>query len=298
MALAHSSGHATVEQPKAFVEDCIRKAQSVLTGLIMGDLDLKSLQVVLGLVLAFHQMPDMRPASVLISTAFRLIHEMRIHRREGYEAVSEAEALQRSRVFWVAYILDRDISMRIRQPPVHQDADTDLDLPADGANLDELALIGAIGGDMNFSAFRSRVHLAQIQGQVYNCLFSVQARYKSPDERSMDVARLRMQLTHWRMQIPSIVSPQALLSRDTIILAKHFCMLYATNLSLLGQLVRLNAMDYEWINTLLRHVRNLRAGVPSIPPTMPDGWEALVDESRTFTTLFLGIPEKDIAFGR
>ena len=301
MALAQCCVQRTDKLPQAFAEDCIRNAQSVLTELIMGELRLENLQVVLGLVLSFTQMPDMRPSSVLISTAFRLIHEMGIHRREGYDGVSEAEAQQRNRVFWVAYILDRDISMRTRQPPVHQDAETDLDFPIGTPSLEKAALMEEISGDGSFSVFRSRVYLAQIQGQVHDALFSVQARYRSPDERSGDIARLRILLLHWRMQVPSNLidlSAHALVSFDTIIMAKHLCMLYATNLALLGQLARVNAMDFEWINRLLGHVRNLRAGVPSIPPAMPEGWDALVDESRTFATLFLGIPEKGVAFGR
>ncbi|KAK6209896.1 hypothetical protein QIS74_11480 [Colletotrichum tabaci] len=298
MALAHCCDQGLSEQSEVFVAESVGKAQSVLTELIMSDLRLDSLQVILGLVLSFQRMPNMRPAAVLISTAFRLIHEMRIHRREGYEGISSAEALQRRRVFWVAYILDRDISMRTRQPPVHQDANIDLDLPPVRSSTDRAGFIDAGDGCTHFNFFRSRAQLAQIQGQVHECIFSVQGRSRPAGEASLEIARLRGQLAQWRAQIPATLSAEALTQTRDTVLPKAFCMLYATSLSLLGQLTRVNAIEFDWVNRLLRHARNVHAGLPSVPPALLEGWDALVEESRSFVMLFLSIPQKDIAFGR
>ncbi|CAM1507644.1 Fc.00g072850.m01.CDS01 [Cosmosporella sp. VM-42] len=288
MVLAQCCDQGLSEQSEDFVAESVGKAQSVLTDLIMGDLKLDSLQVILGLVLSFQCMPNMRPAAVLISTAFRLIHEMGIHRREGYEGVSDPEALQRRRVFWVAYILDRDISMRTRQPPVHQDANIDLDLPPLRSSMDEAGFIDAGGGCTHFSFFRSRAQLAQIQGQVYECLFSVQGRLRPLAEASLEVARLRGLLAQWRTQIPATLSAEALIQNRGTVRPKLFCMLYATSLSLLGQLTRVNAIEFDWVNRLLRHTRNMHAGLPSVPPASLEGWDAL---SRRESRVYHAIPK-------
>ncbi|KAJ0161312.1 putative transcriptional regulatory protein [Colletotrichum tanaceti] len=300
MALAHCCDQGLSEQSELFVAESVGKAQSVLTDLIMGDLRLDSLQVILGLVLSFQRMPNMRPAAVLISTAFRLIHEMGIHRREGYEGISNAEALQRRRVFWVAYILDRDISMRTRQPPVHQDANIDLDLPPPVySSTDRAGFVDAGDGRTHFNVFRSRAQLARIQGQVHECIFSVQGRSRPAGEASLEIARLRGLLVRWRAQIPATLGAEALMrTRGGTVLPKALCTLYATSLSLLGQLTRVNAIEFDWVNRLLRHARNVRAGLPSVPPASLEGWDALVEESRSFVMLFLSIPQKHIAFGR
>lgn len=298
MALAQFCGHGLSKESEDFVADCVGKAQSVLTELIMGDPKLDSLQVILGLVLLFQSMPSTRPAALLISTAFRLIHEMGIHRREGYDKVSDMEARQRRRVFWVAYILDRDISMRTRRPPVHEDADTDLDFPPDHPSADEAGFIDAGDGCTRFSFFRARAQLAQIQGQVYDCLFSVQALLRPADECARAVTHLRGLLTHWQMQIPAALRANALMRNSDTTLSKLFCMLHATSLSLLGQLTRVNALEFDWVNKLLRHARNMHAGRPSVPPALLEGWTTIVDEARMFTMLFLSIPQEDVAFGQ
>lgn len=298
MALAQCFGQDPATQSGAFIEDCVGKAQTMLTDLIMGDVQLETLQILLGLVLLFQRMPNVRPASVLIATTFRLIHEMGLHRREGYEGICDTEVLQRRRVFWVAYILDRDISMRSRQPSIHQDADTDVDFPSDDPVIDEAGFVASRGGSVHFGFFRARVQLAQIQGQVHDCLFSTQAQYRPQEDTIRESLRLRLVLVDWRAQIPAGLDAAALIQNHSVVLAKLFCILYATHLSLLCQLTRVNAMEFSWVHMLLRHVRAVNSGLPSVPPVWPESWDGMVVESRAFITLFLNIAHKDVGFGR
>lgn len=128
------------QDPQVTVAECLRKAQSVMSNLIMTDADLAIIQVVLGLVVLFIGTPDPRPSLGLIATAIKLAHVMKLNRQEGYYWLTPSELAQRRRVSWVAYILDRDISLRTRQPPVQHDLALDVDLPdemgdPDGAGI-------------------------------------------------------------------------------------------------------------------------------------------------------------------
>lgn len=85
----------------------LRNAQSVVSDLVVREEDLLGIQVLLGIVLLFQNSSDPKPASVVISTAMRLAHRLRLHSQESARYFSPEENEQRSRVFWIAYTLDK-----------------------------------------------------------------------------------------------------------------------------------------------------------------------------------------------
>jgi hypothetical protein len=88
-------------------DQCLRNAQSVVSELVTREEDLLGVQILLGIVMLFQNSRDPKPASVLIGTAVRLAHRLRLHSQEAMMEFSAAEAEQRSRVFWIAYTLDK-----------------------------------------------------------------------------------------------------------------------------------------------------------------------------------------------
>jgi hypothetical protein len=86
---------------------CMRNAQSIMADLMAREEDLLGVQVLIALVLQFHNSSDSRPASVLVGTAVRLGHRMQLHSRSSTQNFSPDEVLQRNRVFWIAYLLDK-----------------------------------------------------------------------------------------------------------------------------------------------------------------------------------------------
>lgn len=86
---------------------CMRNAQSVMSELVTRDEDLLGMQVLIALVLQFHNSSDARPASVLIGTAVRLGHRLRLHSGDSAQYFAPGDVLQRNKVFWIAYMLDK-----------------------------------------------------------------------------------------------------------------------------------------------------------------------------------------------
>lgn len=109
---------------------CIRNAQSVLNHLVIRDEDLQGLQVVLGLVILFLGTSHPQPACVLIATAVKLAHRLKLHLQEGRHDVNHELAAQKERLLWITYILDRDISLRTVEPYGLQDHDMEVDIQA------------------------------------------------------------------------------------------------------------------------------------------------------------------------
>lgn len=83
----------------------------------MGDAELLHVQVLIGMVILFQGTRDLKPATMLIAIALRLAHELGLHTRRSVGYLDATQVLERDRVFWIAYILDRDISLRTNRPP-------------------------------------------------------------------------------------------------------------------------------------------------------------------------------------
>jgi hypothetical protein len=94
-----------VQTEKADV--CLKNAQSIVSELVTRDGDLLGVQILLGIVMLFQNSRDPKPAAVIIGTAVRLAHRLRLHAQESAQFFTAEEAEQRSRVFWIVYTLDK-----------------------------------------------------------------------------------------------------------------------------------------------------------------------------------------------
>lgn len=184
------------------VGDYTCNAQSTVGELMTRDQDLLGLQVLLGLVLLYQESKDPRPATLMVGAAVRLIHRLRFQSRDEIEALyTPNEGLHRSRLFWITYILDKEISLK-HQTPSHQ-LDTDVDLPLPPTSpVDGVGDVYTADGRNRVNYFRLRVELAHIQGRAYDLLYSTRSTKISLHERQACVVRLSQQLEKWRLGIP------------------------------------------------------------------------------------------------
>jgi hypothetical protein len=305
LALAHSchvpSDKAATPNRTAAAH-YLNKAQSVLTEVIMGEADIVNVQVLLGLAMLFQGTRNWKPAATLIAIGLRLAHELGLHARRGSgsERLSVSDSLERERVFWIAYIIDRDVSMRLGQPPVQLETDMDVELPAlepkDGAGLVFAATNDSSPSSFNF--FRARVQLAAIQGRVYESMYSVRAQSLSVPHRNANLAALRNMLDDWVSQIPAQCRPNAVLQTCNPDLVRSFANLYSTHLSCRALVCRAHAMETPWLQSLQDFGGKSLQQRANIEPVLllPQGWQVLVTESREYMRLFTGIERKDPAF--
>lgn len=290
MALAQSQSlRGDLDVAGYTVDVCLANAQSALTDVITGELAPSGVQVALGLVMLFQGGMDLRPALVLMATALRLVHVLGLQRSATYGGICPCEAAQWKRVFWIAYVLDRDLSLRCRQAPLQQDMDTDLDFP--------LQTLPPVDGQEPFDILYAYVELAQIQSLVYNCLFSVQASHMTEMEISEATQDMLSLIRNWKSRIPTIFSAEALLHDRSTTYPRFFCILYGRIIVCVGQLSRLSSMYFGWLESLLSHQRLAGYSLAnSVSPAPPQGWDLLVTECRSFMSLFMSIQRKDAAF--
>jgi hypothetical protein len=292
-----------VDSSVGSVSDCLNNAQSALTEILMGDVEVASLQVILGLVIIFQGTSDIRPAVFLISTALRLCQVLGLHRGDSelYGNSTPREALQLRRVFWIAYILDRDIAMKIRQAPVQQDADIGIELPPQEPDEDAAGFVSTPEMYQNgFNVFRAHVELAQIQGYVYDAVFSVRSQQMNPGDKAAIFHAIRLMIKDWKGRIPARLSAETLAQTQSYLpcISKFLCMLFGTVVTCLGQLCQVNSMEFRWVDQLRNYGRSVTVGLGAscFPPPLPDGWDALVNECREFMPLYNSVQDKGTAF--
>lgn len=313
LAQCHSFGYLDPALKTIELGQCIENAQSTLTDILKGnDLQLEHVQILAGLGILFLGTPDLAAPMVFVSAAMRFAQAMGMHRRDSYEGLGIApeEAVQRRRVFWIAYVLDRQVALRTRQAPILHDDDMDLDLPpetrllSDGDGVDQAGFITVSDdegrGLTHFNLFRARVELAQIQSRVYDCVFSVRASRMNPDEAAQTTRNIRLAIRNWKARIPGQLSvlPQIRPHADSMqasYLPRVLCTLSSIVVTCLGRLCRVHSMDFDWIDKVLGYAHDIGEGTvgnTTTRPSQPQGWVALVTESRTFMRFFASIPLK------
>jgi hypothetical protein len=93
--------------PPSRTNSYLSNAQSVLPDLVTHDEDLLGLQTLLGIVILLQNRSDQKPGSAILASAMRLVHRLELHAGSPDRRWSSSEALQRYRVFWIAYMLDK-----------------------------------------------------------------------------------------------------------------------------------------------------------------------------------------------
>ncbi|PNY23863.1 transcriptional regulatory protein [Tolypocladium capitatum] len=276
----------------------LKNAQSVVSDLVTREEDLLGIQVLLGIVLLFQNSSDPKPASVVIGTAMRLAHRLRLHSQDAARYFSPEENKQRSRVFWVAYTLDKDISLRIKAPSVQSDVDIDVPLPSLTVS-DGVGLIWTRDGSSHVNFHRLRVDLGHIEGQVYDLLYSNRSSKVPKEERQRRVCRLQGQLDRWYQRVPvefqiehaaSTLDPGGL----AMITKMHYAYLLATVMT-----HGLYSHSADWIGRVgspgRKAIQDLATSMDSYAatpctesqsPSFPGGWSRCVEISRGCMKLF------------
>ncbi|WYZ42621.1 hypothetical protein EsH8_VI_000320 [Colletotrichum jinshuiense] len=295
LALARRHSYASSPKETQDMQQYINNVQSVLNQLAINEPSFLTLQTVLGLVIVFHGASDPGPASILVATAVRLAQRLRLHSKAANEDVEPAEALQRNRVFWIAFILDRDLAMRTAQPPIHQDTDIDVDLPGPSPPDNAGQIFDFSGKAFNY--FRSRVQLAYIQGKLYPMLFSVRALKLPQHERGQNMLRLRTMLENWLSSIPADFQPHVVMRTVSTEYLRYLSLLHYTHLQLVATTHQADSHHLEWLQEVLNCSKAQAPEVrcEDLATRLPSCWDKLVTEARTCMHLYAATPENDSA---
>lgn len=294
LALSYRYGLAGTENVFRAV-GYLNKAQSVIQEVILPGTEhvkLLNIQVLVGVLLLLQGSHDLRPASVLIATTMRLAHSIGLNDRAFSSRFDADTARQRANVFWLAYIIDKDLSLRLKQPSIQLDDDINLDLPGIREDRRDEEAVPADRGTMSrqrisTSFFQARLRLAVIEGAVYDYLYSTRSQKRDLEERLQALASVAVALQEWKLSLPVELGDTKTLKESCPELLPFLSMLYGIQLLCSSMINRAHAWDAEWVNSL----RNSWRG--EVVRQSHFEWDKAVTEARDLMIVQRGWGMKD-----
>ncbi|KAJ5715024.1 uncharacterized protein N7483_012205 [Penicillium malachiteum] len=179
----------------------VKNALNVLVDLFLRNADLAAVQGLLGLALYFQGTPNAQAQYMLAASAMRLSHSIRLH-RNVISGFTPAEIEERRRTFWISFILDAEISLRVGRPPVQDMEDYNTPLPAKLPH-DGRGIISINGISVNY--FRLLAQFATMQ--------RLRAMSQQPKDKEIALKSAKAceeGLLSWRRSIPDSFHPEQL----------------------------------------------------------------------------------------
>lgn len=204
---AMNSGSGINKQQDSAAWAYFKNALAVVPELVLKNTDLFTVQALVAMCIFLQGTPNPQPSFALIGAAIRSAQSIGLHKRgQGY-GFNPVEIEQRKRVFWVAYLVDKDVCLRSGRPPAQEFSDWNVELPSEDPE-DGMGNVLLADGKTNFNIFRKMCEFAVISGDVFQNLYSVNASKQTDGELLNAVNTLDLQLEAWKESIPIELRPE------------------------------------------------------------------------------------------
>ncbi|RAL06710.1 transcription factor atrR [Aspergillus homomorphus CBS 101889] len=271
----------------------LKNAMAVLTELTMRNTDLLSVQALLGMSLFLQGTPNPQPSFFLVAAAIRLSHSIGLHKRGSGFGLNPVEVEQRKRVFWIAYLLDKDLCLRSGRPPVQDDDDMNVELPSEDPP-DNIGNVPLSDGKSKFNLFRSMCRFATIGSRVYKRLYSAKASKQSDGELLNTIGELDKELEDWKDSIPLDFRPENEIKATHTPLILHVVVLHFAYYNCLTTIHRMSVHHGYWTSRLSNYaIQGLNAR--PLNPRVFLSAVLCVTAARASINLIKYIPQGDFA---
>ncbi|MCJ1474909.1 hypothetical protein MMC13_003569 [Lambiella insularis] len=271
----------------------LKNALEVLTELTMRNTDLLSVQALLGMALFLMGTPNPQPSFFLVAAAVRLAHAIGLHKRGSGFNLNPIEVEQRKRVFWIAYMLDKDICLRSGRPPAQDDNDMNVELPSEDPG-DNIGNIPLADGKGKTNLFLLMCTFAIIESKVYNQLYSTKAAKQSDGELLNTIGELDKELEEWKDAIPVDFRPEHEIKASHTPLILHVVVLHFAYYNCLTTIHRMSVHHGYWTSRLSNYaIQGLNAR--PLNPRVFSSAALCVQAARASIQLIRYIPQGDFA---
>ncbi|KAM5369036.1 hypothetical protein ACJZ2D_009239 [Fusarium nematophilum] len=231
MVCAHSLGLILGTQNERS-EECLQNSLRAMPGLILEPPNAVMIGTLLSAVWYLLTTSRSSSAAVVLGMASQMILLAGYHgivAPSAKDGCPTGQKLHQSRLFWQAYILDREISLMLDKPPSLLD-----DFIPGEPDLSLVAGLGAMSlpGGLTVNYFLERATLARIQSKVYRKLRSSLASSQSCEEFLLHTSQLNEELEQWKSRLPpSLMPPRVpmdVASDESMCIAVLHCSYYQT----------------------------------------------------------------------
>lgn len=271
----------------------LKNALAVFSELTMRNTDLLSVQALLGMALFMQGTPNPQPTNLLIANAIRLSHSIGLHKKGTGFNLNPIEIEQRKRVFWIAYMLDKDLSLRAGRPPIQDDDDMNVDLP-DADPVDNIGNIPLADGKGKMNLFRVMCEFATIESKVYKRLYATKATKQTVGELLQTIGELDAELDDWKDRIPIDFRPEHEIKASHTPLILHIVMLHFTYYNCLTTIHRMSVHHGYWTSRLSNYaIQGLNA--KPLNPRIYSSAALCVSSARASISMLKYIPQGDFS---
>ncbi|KAH0607021.1 uncharacterized protein H6S33_003009 [Morchella sextelata] len=190
-----------------------------------------------------------QPSYFLIAAAVRISNSIGMHRRGNSFGLNSVEVEQRRRVFWIMYLLDKDMALRSGRPPCINDDDISVELP-DEDPADDIGNIMLKNGKDKCNLFRLMATFSVIESKVYMQLYSAKAARQSDGELLNTIGDLDKELEEWKESVPLEYRPDSEIDLNQGPLVLHLVMLHFAYYNCLTTIHRMSIHHGYWSSRL------------------------------------------------
>lgn len=193
-----------------------------------------------------------QPSYFLLAAAVRLANSIGMHRRGNWFGLNTAEVEQRRRVFWIMYLLDKELALRSGRPGAINDDDFNVELPEEDP-ADGVGNIPLRGGKTKVNLFRLLAQFSTIEGKVYMKLYSARASRQTDQEILTTIGELDQELEGWKESVPIDIRPDNEIKMDEGPLVLHVVMLHFAYYNCLTTIHKMSIHHGLWTSRLSRY---------------------------------------------
>ncbi|RMZ84268.1 hypothetical protein DV738_g494, partial [Chaetothyriales sp. CBS 135597] len=183
---------------------CARKAQHLLGQLMWMAPTVETVQAVFMLAFFEAVRGEMSSMDMFMAIGVRILFLLGAHK---YREPNVEGSNNLRNLFWLFYVMDKDMSIWTGRPPFISDEQCDLTLPpAESESNPDHGLESRLGP--------MRLRLSIIKSRAFNSLYSVHGLQKSDAELLRAIIELDDELEQWRVSVPSSWRPPLAFSQS------------------------------------------------------------------------------------
>ncbi|KIW11441.1 hypothetical protein PV08_10741 [Exophiala spinifera] len=196
LAIAHrirAMSPLGVPQDTENVQTYLEEVIAELPALILMEPSLLIAQLYVGIAVILSTSSRPQPTSTLVSMALRVLQNIRTNDPDGDHSAMPTDLQHRERVFWIAYGMETEISLRTKISPCLPSNLISLHLPSED-DPEGAGSLRAAEGDFTINIFRLRAELGLFQARLVECVLA-----PGPHERaSPALQEMAASLSKWR----------------------------------------------------------------------------------------------------
>ncbi|KAI1006761.1 ABC-transporter-regulating transcription factor [Podosphaera aphanis] len=297
IALAIAHRHRTFDSvdPKGeenMARGYLKNVTAVYSELTISSTDLLSVQALLGMAMFICGTPNPHPTSFIVAAAIRSSHVIGLHKRGSGFNLNPIEIEQRKRVFWIGYMLEKEICLRSGLPSVQDDDDISVDLP--GAHPDDDAgNILLSDSKTKFNFFRLMCEFATIESKVSKQLYSTKASKQSDRQLLKSIGELDHLIEEWKKRIPVDIRPGYEIKVKSPHMILKVAMVHLAYYNCLTTIHRMSIQHGYWTSRLSNHAIQ-GFNTDSLSPRIFLSATLCVSAARASIGLIRHVPQGDV----